>query len=413
MSAIANFPAAVTRWRILGAAPHRPMFLIGAVQLVLVMLLWLAELAGRAGVVLAAPLPFVLVSTWAHALLMLYGLFIFFVYGFLFTAFPRWIGASEISRRRYLALALVSVVALVLIYAGLFTGRAVLALGLALHLAGWTGAIMALYAAYRAAPKRGVHERLVLVALGLGAIGLAGLLYGAISGRPGAYVAAREIGLWGFLTPLLLTVTHRMIPFFTQSALPFTVVPRPGWSVALFFGGSLLHGLFELLAFPAARLAVDVALAAVAWHHTVMWGLRRSLASRLLAMLHVSFLWFGIAMALYALQGALQLAGLDMLGRAPLHGLGIGFMTGTLVAMATRVTLGHSGRALAVTAPTWYLFLGIHGVALLRIAAELAPAAGFRALNLLAAAGWLACMIAWAAQYLPIYLRPRVDRRPG
>jgi uncharacterized protein involved in response to NO len=294
-----------------------------------------------------------------------------------------------------------------------FTARLVLAAGLLLHLAAWLGVIVTIAGVYRRSPKRGAHELLLCVALVLGALCVTAFIYGVVSGDARAFESAREIGLWGFLTPVLLTVSHRMIPFFTHVVVPFTTMPRPAWSLAVFAGGSVLHGVFEFAGLPAARLVVDAVLARVALYHTVLWGFRRSFAARLLAMLHIAFLWFGIGMALYAAQAAFTLAGDDVLGRAPLHALGIGFVTSTLIAMATRVTLGHSGQALAVKAPTWYLFLGVSAVALTRVAAELAPAGAYQTLNLLAAAGWLICTVPWFVRYAPIYWRPRVDRRPG
>lgn len=404
---------ASSRWQTLTAAPHRPMFLIGATQLVLVLLLWFAELLGRAGLLLPAPLPLVIPSTWAHMLLMLYGLFIYFMYGFLFTVFPRWGGGAEVPRGRYIAIGLAAVFGMTLIYAGLLVSNTLLVVGLVLHLGAWVGAVATLLAVFRSARKRTVYEILLMLELSLGAIGIVCFIYGVLGGPAYAFVLAREIGLWGFLLPVLLTVTHRMIPFFTQSALPFANAPRPAWSIGLFVGGSALHGLLELLALPALRLVVDIVLAAVALHHTVVWGLTRSFASRLLAMLHVAFLWFGIGMTLYVIQAVAALYDVAILGRAPLHALGIGFVTGILISMATRVTLGHSGRALAVKAPTWYLFVGLNLVALLRIAAEIAPASAYQTLNLLSAAGWLACLIPWAVRYGTICVTPRVDHRPG
>lgn len=400
----------LSRWQIVSATPHRPMFLLGATQLVLVMALWFGELSAR---LLGAPLPFVIVSTWAHALLMVYGLYPFFIYGFLFTVFPRWMGGAEVARGHYMTIAITAAAGMALVYIGFFTGRPVLGAGLSLYLAAWIGAILVLAGVYRHAQRRRIHERLLLLELALGAFGLAAFLYGTVFNHPFAFVVARDIGLWGFLVPVLLTVSHRMIPFFTQSALPGAQLPRIDWSLGWFVTGSLLHGIFEMASQPGARLVVDFALAAVALRHTVVWGLTRSFAARLLAMLHIAFLWFGVAMTLYTVAAALTLAGDDVLGRAPLHALGIGFVTSTLIAMATRVTLGHSGRALAVNAPTWYLFLGISGIALLRIAAALAPIAASQRLNLLAAAAWLACLIPWTVRYAPMYLRPRADRRSG
>ncbi|MEK7785842.1 MAG: hypothetical protein AAB658_10560, partial [Chloroflexota bacterium] len=40
---------APSRWQVFAAAPHRMMFFAGALQVILVMGLWLLELAGRAG----------------------------------------------------------------------------------------------------------------------------------------------------------------------------------------------------------------------------------------------------------------------------------------------------------------------------------------------------------------------------
>lgn len=396
---------------IVSAAPHRPMFLLGAAQLSLVMLVWAWELAGRVQPALRAP-GMILAPTHAHTWLMLYGLFIFFMYGFLFTVFPRWTGAAEIKRPQYMTVAVTAGLGALLAYVGLYQARPVLLVGLALGLAAWLDAIAILAGVYARAPKRSVYEVLLLAELALGALGSVLFIYGVATADARAFAAARDIGLWGFLLPVLLTVSHRMIPFFTQSALQVANVPRPRWSLYIFVGGIGLHGLFEATGVTAARLVVDVLLAGFAFYHTIVWQLRRSFASRLLAMLHVAFLWFGIGMALYAVQAALALADVYVLGRAPLHALGVGFVTGTLIAMATRVTLGHSGQALAVKAPTWYLFLGLNIVALLRIAAELTLPA-YALLNLLAALAWLACLLPWTARYLPIYLRPRVDHRPG
>jgi uncharacterized protein involved in response to NO len=129
--------------------------------------------------------------------------------------------------------------------------------------------------------------------------------------------------------------------------------------------------------------------------------------------LHLAFLWLGLAMMLYALQSlALLATGTDYFGRAPLHALGIGFFTGMVIAMASRVTLGHSGRVLHADRLTWAVLLGVNGSAVLRIAGELLPASG-ATLNLAAGIVWLASLLPWVARYAPMYLQPRADRLPG
>ena len=83
-----------------------------------------------------------------------------------------------------------------------------------------------------------------------------------------------------------------------------------------------------------------------------------------------------------------------------------------VLAMASRVTLGHSGRALVADHATWLVFLGFQGAAIARIAYEILP--DRPALALFIAAGiWPVFYGVWAFKYAPYYWRPRVDGRDG
>ncbi|MEK7222808.1 MAG: NnrS family protein, partial [Pseudomonadota bacterium] len=225
---------------------------------------------------------------------------------------------------------------------------------------------------------------------------------------------ARELGLWLFLVPVVFLVAHRMIPFFSQSALINYIMVRPDWGPPLMFLCAVGHVLLELTGLSAWRFLADAPLALAALHHSWVWQFRRSFHARLLAMLHIAFLWLGLGMALYTVQSlALLVTGVDYLGRAPLHALGIGFFTGMVVAMASRVTLGHSGRALEANDLTWYVLFGVNIAAVLRIVAEFLPGTAGGILNALAAATWLLSFLLWGWLYAPMYLRPRLDRKPG
>ncbi len=388
------------------------MFFPGAVQAVLIMLLWLAELWGRAG--WGAPLPTVIPSTWAHAFLMLYGLFPFFIFGFLLTVYPRWMGGPTVPASRYVAAFGFLAAGMILFYAGLFTSRLVLAAALALQLAGWGVTLHALLAVFLQSPKRGPHERLLNLALAAGMLGIACFLAGVFSDAPLAFLLARELGLWLFLVPVVFLVAHRMIPFFSQSALMNYMMVRPAWSPPVMTLCVIGHVVFEIAGLSAWRFLADAPLALAALHHSWVWQFRRSFHARLLAMLHIAFLWLGIGMALYTVQSlVLLVTGVDYLGRVPLHALGIGFFTGMVVAMASRVTLGHSGRALEANDLTWYVLFGVNIAAMLRIIAEFLPGTVGGILNALAAATWLASFLLWGWLYAPMYLRPRIDGNPG
>lgn len=73
------------------AAPHRGLFAAGMFQGLLAMFWWSADLVGRYGGVpwrltFAPPMP----PSWLHACWLIYGVFAFFIFGFILTAGPRW-----------------------------------------------------------------------------------------------------------------------------------------------------------------------------------------------------------------------------------------------------------------------------------------------------------------------------------
>lgn len=92
---------------------------------------------------------------------------------------------------------------------------------------------------------------------------------------------------------------------------------------------------------------------------------------------------------------------------------GVGFFGTMLIGMASRVSLGHSGRALQADAVTWWLFWTLQGVALLRMLPDMsADLSSFRLVSL-AGLLWVACTRRWAWKYAPMTWRTRIDGKPG
>ncbi|GAB6042356.1 NnrS family protein [Endothiovibrio diazotrophicus] len=398
-------------WRTLTAAPHRVMFLGGTLQFVLALLLWGAELGARHGLPWP-PLPLTVAPSVLHATLMLYGLFPFFIFGFLMTTFPRWMRGKEIGRGRYVSAFLALVGGNALLYLGAFADRGVAAAGALGVLIGWGIVWLALLEVYRQTEADDkYYERWLLAALACGALGLA-LFVGGVVGSDWRWLRLSEgIGLWLFLLPVLIVVSHRMIPFFSACALPGYREQRPRWTLplmALCLGG---HLVTEQAGVPQWSLLFDLPLGLAALHHSRLWGLRQAQAVGLLWVLHLAFLWLGIGLLLYGLNDLARLLGHgDTLGRGPLHALTIGFVGSMVVAMVTRVSRGHSGRELRMDRLAWGAFLALQAAALLRIAGELP---GLTAANPLAALAWLLLGGPWALRYALIYLRPRIDGQPG
>lgn len=397
----------------ISAAPHRSLFLAGALQGVLTLLWWVFDLTGRYAIAGSATI-WSIAPTWAHAFLMTYGFFPFFIFGFLFTTYPNWMNGDKVKPREYMATSVLMVLGVVLFYVGLFTHKAIIIAGVELMLAGWGVAVYVLFRILLTTPAQDKrHARVISAALLMGWLGVAAYLFWLVTGSSTVLDFARHAGIWFFLLPIVLTVSHRMIPFFSSRVLDNYEMVRPFWMLWLMLAGIVTHGCLQWLELSAYLWIVDFPLAGCAAYLSYRWGFMRSFQVSLLAVLHVSFAWLGVSMALYALQSLIYLlSGSMLLGLAPLHALGIGFFAGMVLAMASRVTLGHSGRPLELDRFTWLLFLGFQATAVIRILADVVPVIA-PMLYVAAGLAWLGCFVFWAAKYAPIYWRQRVDGKPG
>ncbi len=403
-------------WHAFTAAPHRVMFFGGALQSIGVMVWWLLELATRYGVV-GQPALWAVTPVAAHAWLMVYGLFPFFMFGFLMTVFPRWMRGDELPPQRYVPAFLLLLLGSTGFYLGLAYGRTLLVMACASTLAGWALAIHALLRVLLDTPPQDKrHPLMILVALVLGWCSLAAYPLWLWQGNNVWLRLTIQGGVWLFLLPIFASVAHRMFPFFTSSALPQHAIRRPEWPWWLMLAASATHAMLQLAGASAWLWLADFPLAAAAGYLGHAWGFGRSLRIPLLGILHIGFAWIGIAGALSGLQSLLVWSAPDapaIWGLAPLHALTIGCFATLAIGMGTRVTLGHSGLPMQVDGAVKLMFLGMQAVTLLRVVADMWPSHASYWLYLAAALLWLGCFTPWVWRYLPAYWRPRADGRPG
>ena len=398
-------------WRRLSSEPHRLMFFFGALQAVAAAAWWLADLGARHGQ-FYAPVAWTVPPMWAHAWLFLYGLFPFFMFGFLMTAGPNWLGAPKTPRSAFVPAALMMCCGIVLFFIGLAAARPLAALGAFVHAAGWLWGAAALMRML--ARHWNPNARYALMIFTFLSIGLAGdaLFAYCVATTAYAYVTYVLHGaVWFFLLPVFLGVSTRMVPFFSSRILGPAADYRPAWARPALIAGALLHGVLELAQMQAWLWLIDLPFAAAVAHLAWRWGLAKSGGVRLLAVLHVSS---GVLAAAFLLSGGLSLAlasgAVDRVGLAPLHLLVIGYFAAMTLGMVSRVSVGHSGRPLEADTLTWCCYLGVLAAAALRVAAELLAGTGIGPLVTLAAAlAWLSAFGVWAWRYVPMYIAPRID----
>lgn len=408
------------RWQQLLQAPHRLGFAMAMVVLIASAVWWAAVQLQRGGAGLAVP--FAVSPSLVHATVMTFGFIPLFFSGFLFTAGPKWLGVRPPTARAIAPALLAQLVGWLVWLAGSHLHETVAASGLVLALAGlgWVTALFCRLIAASPAPDR-LHAKVIAAALVAGCASLAGVAAALLAGAGAPARLFALTGLWGFVVVTYLTVAHRMIPFFTSSATPLARAWGASWVLWLMLGAAVFEAAAAwaepwvggIAAWQLTRgvleLGAGVAVVALA----IAWGLVQSLKIRLLAMLHLGFLWLGLALML---GGASQLLGWmlqsPMLPLAPLHALTMGCLGSLMLAMVTRVSCGHSGRPLVADNLVWSLFWLLQAATLLRIAAAV-PAWSAQSLLTATALLWAAVMLTWGIRYGSWYGRPRADGRPG
>lgn len=407
--------AADARAAILTAAPHRTMFFCGLLNLGLASLWWAVHLwARRTGVPLFA-LDLQIAPVWAHSFMMLFVVFPAFFFGFLFTTYPRWMNGPLVPRGIYVATGVLLACATPLWILGVHTGRALQLTACLVAGAGLLTGLVALLRVLVNSQQVVSHGIVTSLALCAGCVALAGFAVGLGTASDLALHFAVRTALWGFLLPVFFTVCHRMVPFFSQGVIAGYVAWRPTWVlvavVSLAYARLLLGtaGLLSLL------VPLDAALLALTATCAVRWTSLRSRGNALLWSLYAGFAWLPVAMALQLARDAgFALTGAWALGRAPVHALGIGFFASMLIAMVTRVTMGHSGRPLHMDRIAVACFAGVQLAAASRVLSEMVtePAA-VQHLLLCSMGLWLLAFGVWGTRQSRIYLAPRIDGKPG
>jgi len=377
----------------------RPFFLFGALWAALAMALWIPALAGA----IALPTHLDPVSWHAHA--FLFGYLGAVIAGFLLTAVPNWTGALPVVGWR--------LGALVLLWAG---GR--VAVLVSAHLSPAAVALvdlafpLALGAVLLREIVAGRNWRNLPVLALLAAFTLANAVFHA-EAAGGAY-AAGGVGLRLGLAAVVLMIAMiggRIVPSFTRNWLVRAgSAARPAPPMGRFDKVTLLASVAILLLWMAlpSSPATGAALAAFAALHLVRlarWQGHRTGAEPLVWVLHAAYAMLplgALATALaILLPGVLPLAAAQHVWMAG----ALGLMT---LAVMTRATLGHTGRALTAGPGTVAIYAALIGSLALRLAAGPWPG-----LPLLEASAlvWLGAFGGFAAFYGPMLWRAKPEGR--
>ena len=378
---------------MLGAG-FRPFFLAAALWSAIALALWICMLTGA----IDLPSRFDPLSWHIHE--MLFGFVMAGVGGFLLTAIPNWTGRAPVAG-----------VGLGLLVAAWALGRAVCLVSAWLPV--WAAPVADLL--FPLALELVVARELIAAGnrrnypllVPLVVLGTANLLM-----HLEALGMAVPPGLgWrlGIATVLVLisVIGGRIIPAFTRNWLTArgaTILPAQAGPIDRVALGTL-HASLLLWSFlpEAAWVGALLLLGAAAnlWR-LVRWRGGTTAAEPLLIVLHLGYLWLvaGVALlGLSVLSPAVPAA-------AALHALTAGTFGTMLLAVMTRVTLGHTGRHLHADGATLAIYVLVTVSTVLRIAAAWPSVATYDAL-VVAALCWIAAFGLFVVRYGPMLVTRR------
>jgi uncharacterized protein involved in response to NO len=378
----------------------RPFFLGAAVHAAAMVGLWAPWYLG----IVSLPSAFPPVAWHAHELL--FGYVPAVVAGFLLTAVPNWTGRLPVVGWPLAAL-----------FALWLLGRVVVALSSVIDPMTVAVVTLAFSLTLGAVLGReivmGRSWRNLKVLFGVLLLATAQALFHVEVSQLGRAVYSAQLAV-AVTIMLIMIIGGRIVPSFTLNWLrqnnPGQLpAPMTGFdTAAMAVSGAALIGWVALPAFPVQRAAIGLLLfvAGIAQGVRQMrWVPHRTWREPLVAVLHAGYAFVPLGFLLAAFAA---LADDPAMNPAAVHAWTVGAVGLMTLAVMTRATRGHTGRALTAPLSSVAIYAGVVVAAFARIAAAAVPEWTLLAMPL-AAAAWVASFAGFAYIYGPMLLQRRLS----
>ena len=373
----------------------RPFFLLGSIFGAAAIMAWLPEFFGEISIPTAfAP------RDW-HVHEMLFGFLPAVVTGFLLTAIPNWTGRLPLQGRPLLVLVLAWAAGRVAVSTSAWTSWAFAA---AVDLS-FLGLVAAAAAREVIAGKNWRNLRVVAIVV---------LLFAgnaAFHWEAHAYGSA-DYGLRTGISAAVLLIAligGRIVPSFTRNWLARRGPGRLPASFGRFDAVSLAGAVLALAAWTVRPdSAVSGVLLAAAGllqaARLARWAGDRTWADRLVVVLHVAYAFIPLGFLLMAASAFGKLP-----TSAGVHAWTVGAVGLMTMAVLSRASLGHTGRALVASAPVQAVYALIVAAGVARICAAVRPDAAVALLHV-AGIAWALAFLGFSVSYWKVFTGPRFGR---
>jgi uncharacterized protein involved in response to NO len=365
----------------------RPFFLLGAWYSGATIALWLPFFYGE------LPIPTAFAARDWHIHEMLYGYLPAAVAGFLLTAIPNWTGRLPLQGQPLIGLVTLWIAGRIAVSCSAEIGWSVSAIIDASFLF-----ILAAAAAREIAAGKNWGNIKVLVPICV--LGLGNAAFHVEAHIYGSAEYSTRIGVAAMIV-LIMLIGGRIIPSFTRNWLmkqDTGRLPAPFNRFDIAVIAASAASLVLWIAEPAG-MATEIALAVsglLQIARLARWAGDRTWRNPLLLILHVGYAFVPVGFLLNAL------AALDAsFGSAAFHAWTVGAAGTMTLAVMTRASLGHTGRALKASQATVLIYCAVLVAALSRICAAIEPSYG-PVLLPVAAVAWVCAFAGFGIVYLPI-----------
>lgn len=372
----------------------RPFYLGAAAYGMLAIPLWIAVLLGQVALNLT-----VSPVLW-HAHEMLFGFAVAVIVGFLLTAGKAWTGLDT---PRGFALAALAGLWLAARLAAVFAPYGVYAVLDLLLLPLVAGIFIALL--LRAGGGRNLPLGAILLLLALANAAFHGAVSGLIDIEP---VRALHAGL-ALIVMIECVIAGRVIPAFTQSALPGLRLKVPPWLEQSTLGTTAIALALWVLV-PANVFSATALGAAAVLHVLRLWRWKplRTRSRPILWVLHLAYAWLPIGLVLLALS-QLGVVGVS----SGIHALAVGATGGLIIGMITRTARGHTGRPLQVSTLETAAYVLVACAAVSRVLLPLLAPQHLVTWLVVAAAAWGIAFALYLVVFSPWLVTTRLDGKDG
>lgn len=371
----------------------RPFYLLASLFSALSVLLWAAQFFGY------LPFAYVPGPLW-HGHEMLFGYTLAVVAGFLLTAVKAWTNEPTPSGLPLMALAALWLAGRVLVLtpfalaAMLVNAAFPLAIAWAIGVPLWR--------------SRNVRNYFFVGLLG----GMSGLVLMTHLALQGQLACPPRLGLQLGLDVVLfimLVIGGRVIPMFTNKGVPGAAATRHAVVENIALGSVIVLFFSDLLSLSPVVIGVLALVSGAAQAARLgLWKPWRTLATPLVWILHMAFVWIVIHLLM---RGATELGWVA--GSYATHALTLGAIGSLTLGMMTRTARGHTARALLADGAETTMFWLVQGAAAARVFGGMVSPELYMPSIQLSALLWAAAFGLYVVRYWPVLTRPRLDGKSG